>query len=72
MENEYYNIDNVDFEVTELLCKTGEFRNEEGKVYPYKNYTLKVKINDYPMEFKFKLDKVLNEYIGEALQNKGE
>ena len=72
MEDEYYNLDNTEFEVTDLICKKGQFTNEEGKSFDYKLYYIKVKINDYPMEFKFKLDKVFNEYIGDALSNKGE
>lgn len=68
-ETQYYNLENTKFEVCELTKSQGEFKNESGQVIPWSNYRINIKINDYPVIFKFKLDRVLAPYIEEALMN---
>lgn len=58
----------MDVELKDLVCNKGVFEREDGTKLPWKNYTLKVKVNGIVMDFK--LNKVFNDTIEEMLEEK--
>lgn len=52
-------------ELKDLVCNRGVFEKEDGTKLPWKNYSLKVRINGIVMDFK--LNKVFNDTIEEMI-----
>lgn len=55
----------MDVELKDLICNKGVFEREDGTKLPWKNYSLKVKVNGIVMDFK--LNKVFNDTIEEMI-----
>lgn len=54
-----------DIKIKDLEVRKGEFETEQGKKIPWKNYVLKVMVENVVMSFK--LDKVFNDTLEEIL-----
>lgn len=62
------NFKKLDTNIKSLELRKGEFETEQGNKIPWKNYTLKLKINGIVMDFK--LNKVFTDTLEEMLENK--
>lgn len=62
------NFKKLNTNIKSLELRKGEFETEGGKNIPWKNYTLKLKVNGVVMDFK--LNKVFTDTLEEMLENK--
>lgn len=61
MNSRELDIDKV--KVEKLIEKEGEYTNEQGQTFKYRNYTLKFTLSGYPLIFEAKIDNKLKKYI---------